>query len=182
MWLCWLYYLIMICIFDWTLVVNKLTSYYTYYYYLYLPVCLMNGSQAVRVWRHNERDGVSNHQRAIVYSTVYSGADQRKHQSSASLAFVRGFHRWPVNSPHKGPVTRKMFPFDDVIMKQKKDLVRKIMYLMETIFISSRQFLCSQDGFFFQFRAREIKSRPVDITSHHVYSQVNATCHKWYEI
>ena len=53
---------------------------------------------------------------AIVYSTVYSGADQRKLQSSASLAFVRGIHRWPVNSPHKGPVTRKMFPFDDVIM------------------------------------------------------------------
>ena len=52
----------------------------------------------------------------IVYSTVYSGADQRKHQSSASLAFVRGIHRWPVNSPHKWPVTRKMFPFDDVIM------------------------------------------------------------------
>ena len=52
----------------------------------------------------------------IVYSTVYSGADQRKHQSSTSLAFVRGIHRWPVNSPHKGPVTRKMFPFDDVIM------------------------------------------------------------------
>ena len=52
----------------------------------------------------------------IVYSTVYSGADQRKTQSSASLAFVRGIRRWPVNSPYKGPVTRKMFPFDDVIM------------------------------------------------------------------
>ena len=52
----------------------------------------------------------------VVYSTVYSGADQRKHQSSASLAFVRGIHRWPVNSPHKWPVTRKMFPLDDVIM------------------------------------------------------------------
>ena len=53
----------------------------------------------------------------IVYSTVYSGAHQRKHQSSASLAFVRGIHRRPVNSPHKWPVTRKMFPFDNVIMK-----------------------------------------------------------------
>ena len=53
----------------------------------------------------------------IVYSTVYSGADQRKHQSSASLAFVRGIHRGPVNSPHKRPVTRKIFPFDDVIMR-----------------------------------------------------------------
>ena len=52
----------------------------------------------------------------IVYSTVYSGADQRKHQNSASLASVRGIHQWPVNSPHKWPVTRKMFPFDDVIM------------------------------------------------------------------
>ena len=52
----------------------------------------------------------------IVYSTVYSDVDQRKHQSSASLAFVWGIHRRPVNSPHKWPVTRKMFPFDDVIM------------------------------------------------------------------
>ena len=52
----------------------------------------------------------------IVYSTVYSDADQRKHQSSPSLAFVRGIHRGPMNSPHKLPVTRKMFPFDDVIM------------------------------------------------------------------
>ena len=51
-----------------------------------------------------------------VYSTVYSDADQRKHQSSASLAFVREIHRRPVNSPHKWPVTRKIFPFDDVIM------------------------------------------------------------------
>ena len=53
---------------------------------------------------------------AIVYSTVYSDTNQRKHQSSASLSFVRGIHRGPVNSPHKWPVTRKMFPFDDVIM------------------------------------------------------------------
>ena len=52
----------------------------------------------------------------IVYSTVYSDADQRKHQRSAPLAFVRGIDRGPVNSPHKGPVTREMFPFDDVIM------------------------------------------------------------------
>ena len=52
----------------------------------------------------------------IVYSTIYSSTNQKKHQSSASLAFVRGIHRGPVNSPHKGPVTRKMFPFDDIIM------------------------------------------------------------------
>ena len=52
----------------------------------------------------------------IVYSTVYSGTDQRRHQSSASLAFVRGIRRWPVNSRHKSLVTQKMFPFDDVMM------------------------------------------------------------------
>ena len=52
----------------------------------------------------------------VVYLTVYSGADQRKHQSSASLAFPRGINWRPVSSPHKGSVTRKMFPFDDVIM------------------------------------------------------------------
>ena len=52
----------------------------------------------------------------IVYSTVYSDEDQRKHQSSTSLAFVRGIHQWLVNSLHKGPVMWKMFPFDDIIM------------------------------------------------------------------
>ena len=51
----------------------------------------------------------------IVYSIVYSRRRWKKHQSSSSLAFVRGIHRWPVNSPHKGPVTGKMFPLDDVI-------------------------------------------------------------------
>ena len=52
----------------------------------------------------------------IVYSTVYLGTDQRKHQSSASLAFVWGINWWPVNSPYEGPVTQKIFPLDDVIM------------------------------------------------------------------
>ena len=59
----------------------------------------------------------------IAYLTVYPGADQRKHQSSASLAFVWGIHRWPVNSPHKEPVTRKMFPFDDAIMAYLWDVL-----------------------------------------------------------
>ena len=53
-----------------------------------------------------------------VYSTVYSGTDERKLQSSSSLAFVRGIHRWPLNSLYKGPVTRKTSPFDDVIVKR----------------------------------------------------------------
>ena len=64
----------------------------------------------------------------IVYSTIYSGTDARKHQSSASLALVRGIPRWPVNSPHKGPVTRKMFPFDDVIMKMYQWYLKHVLY------------------------------------------------------
>ena len=66
-------------------------------------------------WRHNGHDGVSNHQPRDCLLNLYSGTYERKHQSSASLAFLWGIHRRPVNS-QKGPVTRKMFPFNDVIM------------------------------------------------------------------
>ena len=75
----------------------------------------------------------------IVYSTVYSGADQRKHQSSASLAFVWGIHRWP----HKGPVTRKMFPFDDAIMKiHFKHGTRYYCYCYKFPGIAARCLIC----------------------------------------
>ena len=67
-------------------------------------------------WRHNGTDCVLNHQPHHCLLNLYSATDQRKHQSSASLAFVRRIHWWPVNSLHKWPVTRKMFSFDDVIM------------------------------------------------------------------
>ena len=70
----------------------------------------------------------------IVYLMAYSGADQRKHQSSASLAFARGIHRWPVNSPLKGPVTRKMFPFDGVIMISSEiKLLHQIVFPMSGV-------------------------------------------------
>ena len=62
-------------------------------------------------WRHNERDGVSNHQRLHCLLNCCPGADQRKQQSSSW-----GIHRWSASSPHKRPVTRKMLPFDDVIV------------------------------------------------------------------
>ena len=63
----------------------------------------------------------------VVYSIVYSGVNQRKHQSSASLAFVREIHRGPVNFPHKWPVTRRMFPFDDVIMLYTRRLSLRLL-------------------------------------------------------
>ena len=56
----------------------------------------------------------------IFCSTAYSGADQRKHQRSTLLVFVWIIHRWPIHSPYKCPITRKMLPFDDVIMAQNQ--------------------------------------------------------------
>ena len=48
---------------------------------------------------------------------------------------MRGIHRWQVNSPHKGPVTRKMFPFDDVIMlSQAHRVTYYVPYLPEQNF------------------------------------------------
>ena len=80
-------------------------------------------------WRHNGQDSVLNHQpQDCLNSSVRSGATQRKHQSSASLACVWGIHRGPVNSPHKWPVTRKMFPFHDVIMTSRPCLIVLLMF------------------------------------------------------
>ena len=77
----------------------------------YICICITHYSDVIMGAMASQITSVT-----IVYSTVYSGAGPRKHQSSSSLAFVRGIHRWPVNSPHKRPVTRKMFQFDDVII------------------------------------------------------------------
>ena len=73
----------------------------------------------------------------IIYIAVYSGANQRKYQSFASLAFVRGIHRWPVNSPHKG---RKIFPFDDVIMMTPHDTnLNHHDYFMTVTFLAANR-------------------------------------------
>ena len=76
----------------------------------------------------------------IVCPTVYSDADQRKHQSSTSLTFVRGIHRGPVNSPHKRPIKRKMFPFDNVIMLHVKKSFW-LIWLNSSFFLPSLSFL-----------------------------------------
>ena len=66
---------------------------------------------------------------SIICFTVCSGTDQRKHQKSASLTFVRGIHRWPEHCPNKGPRTRKMFPFDDVIMSILNAMLYKVIII-----------------------------------------------------
>ena len=76
---------------------------------------------------------------SIVCSSVCSGADQRKHQGSASLVFVRGIHRSPVDSPHKGPVTQKMFSLDDVIRGYKvwnTYIVCNMRFFLLTMFLT----------------------------------------------
>ena len=80
----------------------------------YKLIFKVNRNEVLLQWRYNERNGVSNHKpRDCLLNGLFRS--RSKHYSSASLAFVRGIHRWPVNSPNKGPETRKMFPFDEVI-------------------------------------------------------------------
>ena len=71
-------------------------------------------------WRHNGHDGVSNHQPRHCLLNRSFGRRAKKTSNLDSLAFLWGIHRGPVNSPHKWPVTRKMFPFDDVIMSSSQ--------------------------------------------------------------
>ena len=98
--------------------------------YMMCSLAMTNkGRTSVRLWAQHYNDIIMSVMVSqitslmIVYSSVYWGADQRKHQSSMSLAFVGGIHWWLVNSPHKGPVMRKMFPFDDVIIRKKPHIM-----------------------------------------------------------
>ena len=74
-------------------------------------------------WRNNEHTCVSNNRRLDCLLSRLFWRRSKKISNSASLAFVKGIYRWPVNSPHKGPVMRKMFPFDYVIMLEGAALV-----------------------------------------------------------
>ena len=96
-------------------VMTKLTSWWLGYWYIQMSEfrVKMMGTMASQI-----------SSLTIVYSTLNSGADERKYQSSTSLAFVRGIHWWQVNSPHKWPVTWKVFPFDDIIMYQLDTTVK----------------------------------------------------------
>ena len=84
--------------------------------YLGISILFWNALRALQ-WRHNGHDSVSNHQPDGCLLNCLFRCRSKKTSNSASPAFVRGIHRGPGNSPHKGPVTRKMFPFDDVNMK-----------------------------------------------------------------
>ena len=112
-------------------------------------------------------------------STVFSGADQRKHQSSASLAFVRGIHRWSVNSPHKWPVTLKMFPFDDGIIysctyMHEASLNTRTVGPLRAIFCIGKLYLQFMSLFYTEMiQAAEILPR---VRQELTYSMVNMWC------
>ena len=114
------------------------------YWLKYWHVLLFTGLTAIlfMIYRYHCNDVIMSSMAShitsptIVYPTVYAGAEQRKHQSSASLAFMRGIHQWPVNSPHKGPITRKMIPFHDVIMLSMP-IVMALCYIFVFYFIFS---------------------------------------------
>ena len=93
------------------------------------------------IWHYNDviMWAMASHQ-----PLLSSGADQRKHQSSAPLACVMGIHRWPVDSLHKWPVTRKMFPFDDVIISYKQRL-------LHLTYCAQRQLLAIKNIQWFKF-------------------------------
>ena len=75
-----------------------------------------SGSHSSLSWRHNERDDASYHRRLHRLLSRYFRRRSKKTSKLRGTSLCAGIHRWPVNSPHKRPVTRKMFPFDDVIM------------------------------------------------------------------
>ena len=114
-------------------------------------------------WRHNERDSVSNRQpHDCLFNRLFTRRS-KKHQSSASLAFVGGIHRGPENSPHKWPVTRKMFPFDDVIMNGKLCVfitvsLNKMPAILQTIFSNTFPYM--------EILARKFPGVPIDITQY----------------
>ena len=116
----------------------------------------------------------------IVYSIVYSDADQRKHQSSASLAFVRGIHGGPVNSSHKWPVSRKMFPFDDVIMLYNWSDLWKTWCRPEFVNL----FIKTEWQFFFtfaQWHALQINDQMTkNYNRHSIIKHIGAWCRSLY--
>ena len=71
-------------------------------------------------WHHNGYNGVSNHQRIDCLLNRLFRHRSKKTPKLHVTGLCAGIHRWPVNAPYKGPVTRKMLPFDDVIMAHCK--------------------------------------------------------------
>ena len=112
-------------------------------------------------WRHNGRDGVSNHQPHHCLLSYLFRRRSKKTSKLRVMAFLREIHQWPVNSPHKGPVTRKKFPFDDVIIHMTTVVLNLHIVVLEEIHLRCSMFYLLQ-GFLIlsnTFRERAIKCK-----------------------
>ena len=89
-------------------------------------------------WRHNGHNGVSNHQPHHCLLNRLFGCRSNKTSKLRVTGFVREIHRGPVNSPHKWLVTRKMFPFDDVIMTTNHDIAQQTVHIIIEIMYTMR--------------------------------------------
>ena len=106
---------------------------------------------------------------------------KEKHKSSASLAFVRGIHRGPVNSPHKWPVARKNFPFDDVIMTHSGPITTMDQeahfiwsYLSIALHELFQNFICNSHEVLMNFVWIEYELYITLSCAHHVYKTINS--------
>ena len=114
---------------------------------LWSTILMWSGSQSDFItlrWRHNGHDGVSNHQSHHCLLSRLIRRRSKKHQSSALLTFVRGIHRWPVNSPHKWPVTRKYrgLLHSSAVIKYAGKYMAWILYLQKWWYIYSTTTRC----------------------------------------
>ena len=97
---------------------HEIREYHTVYT---IYISLRWNAQPSLQWRHNEHDGASNHQpRDCLLNRLFRCRSKETSKLRVTGLFVRGIHRSPVNFPHKEPVTRKMFPFGDVIMHTRR--------------------------------------------------------------
>ena len=91
--------------------------------YIYICVCDVDKTKCIfrwcmasLQWRHDGRDGALNHQ---PHDCLLHRLFRRRSKKTSKLrvtGLCAGIHQWAVNSPHKWPVMRKMFPCDDVII------------------------------------------------------------------
>ena len=84
-------------------------------------------------WRHNDHDVVSNHQ---PHGYLLNRLFRRRSKKTSKLRVTGrcvGNSPGPVKSPHKGPVTRKMLPFDDVIMCPEAAVMSSFQLLIHAL-------------------------------------------------
>ena len=125
----------MFCTLSWAYFTNVLFAWIRNYIqgtngvtsiFCFFPHPSTNPCYSTLHWRHNDHDGVSNHQPHGCFLNRLLRRRSKKTSKLRVTGLCVGNSPGPVNSQHKGPVTRKTFPFDDVIMKSGSHFVKGI--------------------------------------------------------